>query len=60
MEESVILSPILQYADDTLILVHVEVHMKNILDNFAATTGVHINFIKSIVQPTHVSPRTFP
>jgi hypothetical protein len=59
MEESVILCPVLQYTDDTLIVVRDEIHMKKILDKFAAATGPHINFIKSTVVPTHVSPRTF-
>ena len=48
----------LQYADDTLILVRAELssvqRLKNVLDSFAAATGLKINFHKSTVVPMHV------
>ena len=50
--------PVLQYADDTLILVKAELssvqRLKNVLDSFAAATGLKINFHKSTVVPMHV------
>ena len=56
--------PVLQYADDTLIVVRAEIpdvrNLKKILDNFASATGLHINFSKSTAVPIHVSPRTLP
>ena len=50
--------PVLQYADDTLILVRAAsedvIALKRILDVFSAATGLKINFHKSTVVPMHV------
>lgn len=50
--------PVLQYADDTLLLVRAEVldirRPKKILDDFASATGLKINFNKSTLVPMHV------
>lgn len=50
--------PVLQYADDTLILVKAEllaiVHLKSILDQFSSATGLDINFHKTTFVPMHV------
>ncbi|XP_039797768.1 uncharacterized protein LOC120662754 [Panicum virgatum] len=50
--------PVLQYADDTLILVRAAsedvIALKRILDVFSAATGIKINFHKSTVVPMHV------
>jgi hypothetical protein len=47
--------PVIQYANDTLIIMPVctqEVSvMKDILDKYAASTGLHINYIKSVLIP---------
>ena len=52
--------PVLQYADDILILVRADIHavqhLKHILDSFAAATGLKINFHKSTVVPMNVVP----
>ena len=46
---------VLQYADDTIIIMHAELgavrRLKGILDDFAAATGLVINFHKSTVAP---------
>jgi hypothetical protein len=51
--------PVLQYADDTLIILEAGVCatacLRSILDQFALTTGLVINFHKSTVVPMHVS-----
>lgn len=56
--------PVLQYADDTLILVRAEVqdvvNLKMILDNFAAATGLQINYHKSTAVPMHVDDDLLP
>lgn len=50
--------PVLQYADDTLILLRADVpsaaRLKLILDQFAAANGLVINFHKSTLVPMHV------
>lgn len=50
--------PVLQYADDTLLLVRAEVtdirRLKKTLDDFASATGLSINFSKSTLVPMHV------
>lgn len=50
--------PVLQYADDTLILVRAEVsdirRIKCQLDQFSNATGLKINFNKSTLVPMHV------
>ena len=50
--------PVLQYADDTLILVRAEtedvINLRNILDSFSEATGLRINYHKSIAVPLHV------
>jgi hypothetical protein len=54
--------PVLQYADDTLIVTKADVgsieRLKRILDSFASATGLKINFGKSSVVPLHTDPRT--
>jgi hypothetical protein len=54
--------PVLQYADDTLILCRANIdathQLKNVLDNFALATGLAINFHKSCFIPMHVSDET--
>jgi hypothetical protein len=50
--------PVLQYADDTLILTKGDTEsmtaLKQILDDFSAATGLAINFHKSTFVPMHV------
>ena len=50
----------LQYADDTLVILRAErgaaVRLRRILDDFAAATGLDINFSKSTLVPMHVPP----
>uniref|UniRef100_A0A8R7V5F8 Reverse transcriptase domain-containing protein n=1 Tax=Triticum urartu TaxID=4572 RepID=A0A8R7V5F8_TRIUA len=52
--------PVLQYADDTLIIVKASPdatkHLKAILDDFAAATGLQINFSKTTFIPLNVTP----
>ena len=54
--------PVLQYADDTLILSKGNVHsmtvLKTILDNFSLATGLTINFHKSTFVPMNVDDQT--
>ncbi|XP_072150095.1 uncharacterized protein [Setaria viridis] len=49
---------VIQYADDTLILVWTEEDqvqwLKQVLDSFAAATGLHINYHESTFVPLHV------
>ncbi|CAD6261915.1 unnamed protein product [Miscanthus lutarioriparius] len=49
---------VLQYADDTIVVVRAEAesayHLKRALDSFAAATGLAINFSKSTVTPMNV------
>lgn len=54
-----LLCPVLQYADDTLIVLkavpaHI-MHLKSILDSFASFSGLHINFDKSTFVPIGLS-----
>ena len=50
--------PVLQYADDTLLLVRAEIvdirRLKVTLDSFAMATGLKINYSKSTLVPMHV------
>jgi len=52
--------PILQYADDTLLIVKADVDqlclVKQILDSFSEMTGLKINFEKSTMVPMSVAP----
>ncbi|WVZ65394.1 hypothetical protein U9M48_014768 [Paspalum notatum var. saurae] len=52
--------PVLQYADDTLILVRASVtdirRLRKLLDDFSAATGLKINYEKSTAVPMHVQP----
>jgi hypothetical protein len=52
--------PVLQYADDILILCQTDTsavsHLKRVLDDFATSTGLSINFHKFCFIPMHVSP----
>lgn len=54
----------LQYADDTLILLRADVEdlrcLKLLLDKFPATTGLDINFHKSTIVPLHVDEDFLP
>lgn len=47
--------PVIQYADDTLLLLRADTvqvaRLKSILDRFAAATGLHINYHKSTFVP---------
>jgi hypothetical protein len=51
--------PVLQYADDKLILIKGDIdgvtNLKNILDSFSPATGLHINFHKSTFIPMHIN-----
>lgn len=53
--------PVLQYADDTLIICKADAgaasHLKLVLDDFATATGLAINFHKSCFIPMNVLPR---
>jgi hypothetical protein len=55
---------VLQYADDTLIVVRAEVtdirRLKNVLDVFATATGLKINFNKSTAAAMHVPANVLP
>lgn len=54
--------PVLQYADDTLLLVRGELPdiqaLKIILDQFAAATGLQINYTKSAAVPIFMNEQT--
>lgn len=51
--------PIVQYADDTLLIMQAEARqlfcLKAILNSFAASTGLAVNFNKSLLVPINVS-----
>jgi hypothetical protein len=51
--------PVIQYADDTLILIQGSPHqtriVKEILDVFSATTGLQINYFKSTFVPINLN-----
>ena len=50
---------VLQYTDDTLIIIRASVkaaaRLRHILDDFAAATGLGINYGKSTLVPIHVA-----
>ncbi|CAN6202116.1 unnamed protein product [Urochloa humidicola] len=50
--------PVLQYADDTLILLRAEsadvIRLRQLLDSFSDATGLKINYSKSTAVPMHV------
>lgn len=54
-------TPMLQYADDTIILLCADMesvqHLKLTLDSFSTSTGLVINFSKCMTTPMHVFPR---
>jgi hypothetical protein len=54
--------PVLQYADDTLLLIKADVAdvhaLKGVLDLFSSLTGLKINFNKSIIVPMHTPATT--
>ena len=56
--------PVLQYADDTLIILRGELSdvtaIKQALDDFSSATGLHINFGKSTIVPMHVPEADMP
>ena len=51
--------PIVQYADDTLIVLpasdHQLIALKDMLDVFSTTTGLSVNFAKSLMVPMNMS-----
>ena len=51
--------PIVQYADDTLLIMQADARqlfcLKAILNSFAASTGLVVNFEKSLLVPINVS-----
>ena len=53
--------PVLQYADDTLIVLRADSDsagtLKGVLDSFSAATGLAINYNKSTIVPMHCSAR---
>jgi hypothetical protein len=53
---------VLQYADDTLIVLKGDLQgvslLKQILDQFAALSGLHINYGKSTLVPIHLDEQT--
>ena len=56
--------PVIQYADDTLIVLRAEkqdvLKLRQLLDQFADATGLKINFLKSTVVPMHVPEQAMP
>jgi hypothetical protein len=54
--------PVLQYADDTLIIIRVipqhVANLKRVLDNFSSATGLTINFHKSTFVPIKTDQET--
>jgi hypothetical protein len=52
--------PIVQYADDTLLIMPANecqvTNLKNILGAFSASTGLKVNFAKSSIVPINVEP----
>jgi len=56
--------PVLQYADDTLIVLKAApgdvIRLKNLLDQFATATGLRINFHKSTIVPMNVDAADLP
>lgn len=53
--------PIIQYADDTLVILPAEeqqlINLKEIHDTFAISTGLRVNFMKSFIVPINVDPQ---
>jgi hypothetical protein len=53
--------PVLQYANDTIIIVRssedVIRNLKVVLDSFSMATGLQINYHKSTFAPIHVDPQ---
>lgn len=51
--------PILQYADDTLIIMegcpNQILHLKSLLHTYAISTGLHVNYSKSMMVPINMS-----
>jgi retron-type reverse transcriptase len=54
--------PVIQYADDTIIILPAKLDeimaMKEILNNYASSTGLHINYHKSLMIPINTSDCT--
>jgi hypothetical protein len=50
--------PIVQYADDTLMIMPADnnqlIHLKNILQIFSASTGLHVNYHKTTLVPINI------
>jgi hypothetical protein len=57
-------APMLQYANDTLILLSIDIHvvqrLKSLLDDFSRTTGLHINFSNSTIVLMNVAKSALP
>ena len=51
--------PLIQYADETIIVMRADInqvlHLKDLLDTFADSTGLKVNFSKSSMVPINVS-----
>jgi hypothetical protein len=51
--------PVIQYADDTLIILEGDVKqlffLKSLLQNFSASTGLKVNYQKSMILPINLS-----
>jgi hypothetical protein len=51
--------PIVQYADDTLMIMEADSNqllcLKALLNTFAESTGLHVNYSKSLTVPINVS-----
>lgn len=56
--------PVLQYADDTLLLLRADpqdvMQLKEILDMFSTATGLTINYSKSTLVPMHINEEDIP
>ena len=56
--------PVLQYADDTLILLRGDLdevkQLKHLLDQFSEATGLRINYHKSTAVPMHMTDELIP
>ena len=53
---------VIQYADDTIVIMPADtvqfIRMKDILDTYAQSTGLHINYHKSVMIPINTSNQT--
>jgi hypothetical protein len=55
--------PIIQYVDDTLVVLLADpvkiAHLKDVLQTFASSTGLKVNFAKSFLVPINVEESRF-